>query len=301
MEAFFQKFVIGIQTGAIYALIAVGYTMVYGVLKMINFAHGEVYMLGAFFAFFAFTQWFHFTGPPSYAALAGVLLLCGLLCAMVGFVIERFAYRPLRNSPRLTALITAIGVSFLLQNVALLAFGADPKFIPSVLPQGSLRLGPVVISIGQLALLVVSLGLMTGLRFLVMRTAFGRSMRAVSQDFQAAALMGINVDRVIALTFMLGAFLAGVGGAMTASFTGIKVVPFFGVLPGVKAFVAAVLGGIGNIPGALFGGLIMGVAEAFVGASRYSTYRDGIAFLILILVLLIRPAGLLGKAAAEKV
>lgn len=300
MEAFLQQLINGIQYGSIYALIAVGYTMVYGVLRLINFAHGDVYMLGAFVAYYIIVG-IQIDKHPSVGNFVFVLLMCMLVCAVVGMLIERLAYRPIRHAPRLTALITAIGVSLLLENGGIVVFGADPKYIPTMIEPAQAGESGLFVSVGQMIMLVVSLVFMVILRFIVMNTRFGRAMRAIAYDMDAARLMGIHVDRVIALTFALGSALAGAAGMMVATFTSVKITPLFGLLPGVKAFVAAVLGGIGNIPGAVLGGLLMGVIEAFVGGSALTTYRDAIAFLILILVLLLRPSGILGKAVTEKV
>ncbi len=296
-----QQLVNGIQSGAIYALIAVGYTMVYGVLRMINFAHGEVYMVGALVAWLgAAHDWYGVESHTSTGALLLLIATAMLICLTLGVLIERLAYRPLRHAPRLIVLITAIGMSFLLQNLTLILFGADPKTVP--LTWRTVQVGDVSISVGQLVLLIASLCFMVGLQLLVKRTQFGRAMRAVSEDFQAAALMGVPYDRVIVGTFALGAALAGAGGAMTAIFVGAPVTPTFGFMPGVKAFVSAVLGGIGNIPGAVLGGLLLGVIEALVGGHpTLSPFRDAVAFCLLIVVLLFRPAGLLGRAVQEKV
>lgn len=293
----------GIQQGAIYALIAVGYTMVYGVLQMINFAHGEVYMTGAYIAFLAVSgNWFGMATNPSWGRIALMVLTAMLVCMFLGILIERLAYRPVRQAPRLIALITAIGVSFLLQNIALLVFGARPRYATVEMTGRPLQVGGVSLSLGQLLLLIASLIFMIILRFIVLRTRLGRGMRAVSEDLQAAALMGVHVDRVIMGTFALGAALAGAGGAMTAAFVGAPVTPYFGFMPGVKAFVSAVLGGIGNIPGAVLGGLLLGVVEALVGGNPTLTnFRDAVAFFVLILVLLFRPTGLLGGTVQEKV
>lgn len=294
----------GVQQGAIYAIIAVGYTMVYGVLRMINFAHGEVYMLGAFVAHLCVINGLYGLGsdnPPAWG-IAAMVLTCMAACMTIGILIERLAYRPVRNAPRLIALITAIGMSFLLQNLALLWFQASPKYASVESVSRGLSLGGISISLGQLILLVSSLGMMFVLRILVMKTNFGRGMRAVSEDMGAASLMGVNVDKVILGTFAIGAALAGAGGAMTAAFVASPITPYFGFMPGLKAFVSAVLGGIGNIPGAVLGGLLLGVIEAFVaGNPTLSPYRDAVAFAVLILVLMVRPAGLLGRATAEKV
>lgn len=300
MEVYLQQLINGVQYGSIYALIAVGYTMVYGVLRLINFAHGDVYMLGAFVAYYVITG-LSLHQHPSIGNFLFVLIVSMAVCALVGVLIERLAYRPIRNAPRLTALITAIGVSLLLENGGLVVFGADPKYIPTMLQSGVASQQSLYISAGQVIMLAASVLFMIILRFIVMSTRFGRAVRAISYDIDAARLMGIDVDRVITLTFALGSALAGAAGMMVATFTSVKITPLFGLLPGVKAFVAAVLGGIGNIPGAVLGGILMGVIEAFVGGSALTTYRDAIAFMVLILVLLLRPGGILGKAVVEKV
>lgn len=296
-----QQLINGIQVGAIYALIAVGYTMVYGILRMINFAHGEVYMAGAFIAWLGTTyDWYRVVSQPSIEGLALLVISAMLICMVLGVSIERLAYRPLRNAPRLIVLITAIGMSFFLQNLALILFGAAPKTIQ--LTWRTIEVGTISVSVGQVVLLIASLVCMVGLQVLVRRTGFGRAMRAVSEDLQAAALMGIPYDRVIMGTFAIGAALAGAGGAMTAIFVGAPVTPTFGFIPGVKAFVSAVIGGIGNIPGAVLGALLLGIIEAFVGGHpTLSPFRDAVAFCLLIGVLLFRPAGLLGRAVQEKV
>jgi branched-chain amino acid transport system permease protein len=296
-----QQLVNGVQSGAIYALIAVGYTMVYGILRMINFAHSEVYMAGAVVAWLGVSQnWFGVTTQTGIINLALLILTAMVVCMGLGVLIERLAYRPLRRAPRLIVLITAIGVSFLLQNLALILFGADPKTVP--MTWRTMQLGTLNLSSGQLVLLVASLFFMAGLQLLVKRTRFGRAMRAVSEDLEAAALMGIHYDRVIMGTFAIGASLAGAAGAMTAIFVGAPVTPTFGFMPGMKAFISAVVGGIGHIPGAVLGGLMLGVIEALVGGHpTLSTFRDAVAFLLLIGVLLFRPAGLLGRASREKV
>lgn len=300
MEVYLQQLINGVQYGSIYALIAVGYTMVYGVLRLINFAHGDIYMLGAFVAYYVITG-LALHQHPSVGNFLFVLIVSMAVCALAGVLIERLAYRPIRNAPRLTALITAIGVSLLLENGGIVVFGADPKYIPTVLQNSVAPRGGLYISQGQVIMLAASVLFMLILRFIVMNTRFGRAVRAISYDIDAARLMGIDVDRAITLTFALGSALAGAAGMMVATFTSVKITPLFGLLPGVKAFVAAVLGGIGNIPGAVLGGILMGVIEAFVGGSALTTYRDAIAFMILIIVLLLRPGGILGKAVVEKV
>jgi len=300
MSEFLQQLVNGITWGSVYALIALGYTMVYGILKLINFAHGDVYMLGAFFGLYA-SRWFHAGESPNPLKALLVLLTSMLLCALIGMIIERFAYKPVRRSSRLSALITAIGVSLLLENGGVLVFGASPRFFPQIVEQQNIPLLPgVVISNQQLIVIVVSFVLMVALRWLVTRTKVGKAMQAVSHNHMAAALMGISVDRIITFTFMIGSALAAAAGVLVA-LQSPKIEPYMGILPGLKAFVAAVLGGIGNIPGAVVGGLIMGVAEVLVTGYLSPTYRDAIAFVLLIFILLVRPAGIFGKAVAEKV
>lgn len=302
MENFLQQLLNGITWGGIYALIALGYTMVYGVLKLINFAHGDVYMVGAMTGFYA-AHAFGFAEQPSPAGLAVTLLAAMAACAVLGAVIERVAYRPLRlrGAGRLAPLITAIGVSLLLENAGQLVFGADPKFFPPLLESRELaRVGGVAISNIQAVVLGTALALMAGLEFVVMRTRFGRAMRAVSYDGPAAALMGIPVDRVVLGTFVLGSALAAAAGILVG-LSNPKIDPLMGVMPGIKAFVAAVLGGIGHIPGAMAGGLLLGVVETLVSGYLSSTYRDAIAFVVLIAILLYRPTGLFGAPQAEKV
>ena len=300
MSEFLQQLVNGITWGSVYALIALGYTMVYGILRLINFAHGDVYMLGAFFGFYA-ARWMNAGQTSNPAQALAVLAIAMAGCGVVGYVIERFAYKPVRRSSRLAALITAIGVSLLLENAGILLFGAAPKFFPQVIAPRNVALGGgVTISNQQLIILVVSLVLMLALRFIVLNTRVGKAMRAVSHNHTAAALMGISVDRIVSFTFVLGSALAAAAGVLVA-LQNPKIEPLMGIMPGLKAFVAAVLGGIGNIPGAVLGGLVMGIAEVMVVGYLSPTYRDAIAFVLLILILLVRPAGILGKATAEKV
>ena len=313
MDQFLQQVINGVQLGSIYALIALGYTMVYGVLRLINFAHGDVFMIGAFVGYYT-VGYLKIGQQPSHTAalfaLLPVLLLTMIACALLGFIIERLAYRPLRRAPRLTALITAIGVSLLLVNGGQLIFKADPKFFPPVTPQGAaatLKVGGLILSKDQMVLVAAAALLMAVLWYIVQRTRIGKAMRAVSHDADAAALMGINTDTVISFTFALGAALAGAGGMLFAALTYAKILPTIGTTMGLKAFVAAVVGGIGSIPGAMLGGLLMGLSESFVkGASRIGSFEpsrwtDAVAFVLLILVLLVRPAGLLGRFAPEKV
>ena len=300
MSEFLQQLVNGITWGSVYALIALGYTMVYGILRLINFAHGDVFMLGAFFAYYA-AGWFGVQATPSPAGALLVLLFAMAGAGVAGFLIERFAYRPVRRSSRLTALITAIGVSLLLENGGLLVFGTDPRFFPQVAKVEKIQLGGgVSVTNIQLIILAVALILMLALRWIVLSTRVGKAMRAVSWNRDAATLMGIDTDRIISFTFVLGAVLAAAAGVLVGLMNP-KIDPLMGIMPGLKAFVAAVVGGIGNIPGAVLGGLIMGVSEVLVVGYVSSTYRDAIAFVLLIVILLFRPAGLLGKHQAEKV
>jgi branched-chain amino acid transport system permease protein len=296
---FLQQLVNGITWGSVYALIALGYTMVYGILRLINFAHGDVYMLGAFFALYA-ARWLGAADHPDPLRALAVMAIAMAGCGVIGYVIERFAYKPVRRSSRLAALITAIGVSLLLENVGILVFGADPKFFPQIIPSRNIALGAgVTISNQQVIILVVSVALMFGLRLIVLHTRVGRAMRAVSHSHTAAALMGISVSRIVSFTFVLGSMLAAAAGVLVA-LQNPKIEPLMGIMPGLKAFVAAVLGGIGNIPGAVLGGLVMGIAEVMVVGYVSPTWRDAIAFVLLILILLVRPTGILGQAA-EKV
>jgi len=300
LENLLQQLLNGVTWGSIYALIALGYTMVYGVLRLINFAHGEVYMMGAMTGYYA-ARWLGVAGTPSVAGLVGVLIASMIVCGLLGALIERVAYRPLRGAGRLAPLITAIGVSLLLQNAGQLVFGADPKFFPPLLESHEvLRAGEVAISNIQLTVLVTAVLLMGALEYIVQRTRFGRAMRAVSYDAPAAALMGVPVDRVITGTFVLGSMLAAAAGILVG-LANPKIDPLMGLMPGLKAFVAAVLGGIGSVPGAMAGGLLLGVIETLVTGYLSSTYRDAIAFVILVLILLYRPTGLFGAPQTEKV
>src|SRR6267378_3009567 len=268
--------------------------MVYGILRLINFAHGDVYMLGAFFGYFTARAIGAAQSPNPGKALI-VLLVAMAGCGLVGIVIERAAYKPVRRSSRLSALITAIGVSLLLENGGILLFGADPKFFPQIIPARNIALGNgVTISNQQIIILAVSLVLMFTLRFIVTQTRVGKAMQAVSFNPMAAALMGISVDRIITFTFLIGSMLAAAAGVLVA-LKDPKIEPYMGLLPGLKAFVAAVLGGIGNIPGAVVGGMVMGIAEVMVTGYVSPTYRDAIAFVLLIVILLVRPTGILGS------
>ena len=299
MAEFFQHIIDGISVGAIYALIALGYTMVYGVLKLINFAHGDVFMVGAMIGWYV-ARWTGESRSPSISGALLVTIASMLVCGCLGFVIERLAYRPLRNSPRLNSLITAIGVSFFLEYGGQYLFGPNPRVF-TVLPRHpGLHAGPVSLGYVDVVTVIVSVALMIGLQRIVFHTRIGTAMRAVSFNATVASLMGVNIDRVISFTFVLGSVLAAVAGVLYASKYP-SVQPLMGLMPGLKAFVAAVLGGIGNVPGAMLGGLVLGLAEQIVSGYLSSSWRDAVAFGILILVLLVRPTGLLGRGEAEKV
>ena len=287
-----QQLVNGISLGSIYALIALGYTMVYGIIKLINFAHGDVFMLGAFIGFYAIARWeMHFI-------LA--LLLSMALCAIIGVIIERVAYKRLRNATRIAALITAIGVSLLIEYTVIFFRGASPEAYPTVIESRNIEIFGAQISVQALLILAIAIILMLLLQFIVHQTKIGKAMRAVSHDADAARLMGINVDNTISATFAIGSALAGAAGVIFGIYY-TRIEPLMGVMPGLKAFVAAVLGGIGIIPGAMVGGLVLGVVETVVSALGYSLWRDAAAFVILILILIIRPSGIFGKNTREKV
>lgn len=296
MTEFLQQLLNGLSLGAIYALIALGYTMVYGVLRFINFAHADVFMVGSFIGYYAGRL------VPEGTLWGGlaVLSIAMIGCALLGMTIERLAYRPLRNAPTLNVLITAIGVSLLLEYTGQVFFGAAPRTFPAIFPMHTFKVGGLILSTNQIFVIVVSALLVVALQFIVHRTKIGTAMRAVSLNPKAAALMGVNNNVVISFTFGLGSALAGAGGILYAlNYPSID--PLMGVMPGLKAFTAAILGGIGNIPGAALGGLLLGTVETFVAGSEWSTYKDAIAFTILIIILLFRPAGLLGRLTTEKV
>ena len=296
MTELLQQLINGLSLGAIYALIALGYTMVYGVLRFINFAHSDVFMIGAYVGFYLAPH----VGTGTVAGGLTVLFSAMAACAVLGMVIEKLAYKPLRNRSTLTVLITAIGVSLLLQNVGQKVFGPNPRAFPKLFPETQLHFGELTISSNQVVVLIVSVVLLGALWWIVHRTRIGTAMRALSFNATAASLVGINNDAVISFTFALGSALAGAGGILYAmNYPSID--PLMGTLPGLKALVAAVLGGIGNLPGAALGGLLIGLVETFVSGTKASTFRDAIAFAILILILLFRPAGLLGKMRVEKV
>ncbi len=303
MDNFIQHLINGVSLGSIYALIALGYTMVYGILQLINFAHSEVYMIGAFVAYFLVKYLAHlgvFIEPG--IGLFILLLIASMVgCSLVGMIIERFAYRPLRRAPKLNTLITAIGVSLFLQYAGQVVFGADPKNFPTILEDRALlKFGDVELQLFDVTILTVAVLFMAALHYMIHHTKVGKAMRAVSTNAMAASLMGIDTDKIIARTFIIGSSLAGVGSILVGMKYP-KIDPLMGMHIGLKAFVAAVLGGIGNLGGAVLGGIIMGLSEEMVVGYLSSTYRDALAFSILILILFFRPAGLLGKWQAEKV
>ncbi len=288
---FLQQLINGISLGSVYALVALGYTMVYGIIKLINFAHGDVFMLGAVFGYFAITMF----GLSFYPAL----IVSMVICAALGVVMERIAYKPLRNSHRVASLMTAVGLSLFFQNFTVYRIGAQPKAFPRSAPVNWNVFG-VNISSRQVLILATAVVLMIALHFIVQKTKMGKAMRAVSFDRDAAMLMGINVNNTISFTFAIGSALAGAAGVLVGQYYGV-VNPLMGTLYGLKAFVAAVLGGIGILPGAMLGGLFLGLAETGVSAIGYSTFRDAVAFAILIIILIFKPAGILGKNTREKV
>ncbi|MFI3250748.1 MAG: branched-chain amino acid ABC transporter permease [Eubacteriales bacterium] len=287
-----SQLVNGLQSGSIYALVALGYSMVYGIILLLNFAHGDIIMVGAYAAWICMVK---FQLNPFVS-----IVLAVLSSMILGILIEKIAYRPLRSAPRLSLLITAIGVAFLLENSAQLIFGANSQVVPSFLSGPSLKIGSVQMSFTAMVTIVTTLISMAVLTFLVQKTKMGKAMRAVSEDMGAAQLMGISLNGTIAFTFAIGSALAGIGSILYLCAYP-QVGPFMGSMLGLKAFVAAVLGGIGSIPGAMLGGFVIGIAEALVTAMGLSVWKDGVVFAILIIVLLIRPTGLMGKKIVEKV
>lgn len=287
-----QQLVNGLILGSVYALIALGYTMVYGIIKLINFAHGDLYMMGAFIGYYLINSF--------QLNFFVALILTMILTACLGVLIEFLAYRPLRNSTKIAALITAIGVSFFLEYGMVYLFGANTRAFPQALETVKYNLGPISVTNIQLTILGVSIFLMVTLQFIVQKTKMGKAMRAVSVDSDAAQLMGINVNSTISFTFALGSALAGAAGVLIGLYYN-SVEPLMGMAPGIKAFVAAVLGGIGIIPGAALGGFIIGLLETLAITIGLSSYRDAVVYGILIVILLVRPAGILGKNVKEKV
>lgn len=305
MQDLIQHTINGLSLGSIYALIAIGYTMVYGIMQMINFAHSDIIMIGAFSVYYL-NRWLGIEtwtqqGHSSFLVLSAALLVAIISCSILGLLIERLAYRPLRNSPKLNILITAIGVSLFLEFTGQVIFGADPKVYPTLFEDSVIfDGGSFSIRILDLVVLAITLTSVLILNFIIYKTPTGRAMRSVSQNPTVAAMFGVNVNRIIAITFILGSSLAGVGSVLV----GMKyprIDPLMGMMIGLKAFIAAVLGGIGNLPGAVVGGLLMGLSESLVVGYVSSTYRDALAFGILIVILLFRPAGLFGTYTVEKV
>lgn len=292
MDQFIQQMVNGVSLGSIYALIALGYTMVYGIIKLINFAHGDVYMVGAYIGFAATT----------YAKLSFLpaLIISMFTSALLGMFIEKVAYKPLRNSSKIAALITAIGVSLLLENLMTYFAGAEIRSFPKLMSSTQINMGNIVLNMQQVYIVITAIFLMVLLQFIVQKTKVGKAMRAVSADKDAAQLMGIKIDSTISFTFAIGSSLAGAAGVLVGVYYN-SIDPLMGMLPGLKAFVAAVFGGIGSIPGAMIGGLSIGILETLVSGYGNSMYRDAAVFAFLIVILIIKPSGLLGKNTKEKV
>jgi len=294
LEQFFQQIINGISLGSIYALIALGYTMVYGIIKLINFAHCDVYMIGAYIGYFCMT-YFHLGLIPS-------ILIAMAFCTLLGVLIEKIAYKPLRNATRIAVLITAIGVSLFLEYGTMAIVKAKVRTYPEMtgMMTNTFSLGNITISMQQILIVVTTVILMIILQFIVKKTKIGKAMRAVSLDQDAAELMGINVNTTISFTFALGSALAGAAGVLVGVYYN-SINPLMGVIPGLKAFIAAVFGGIGIIPGAMIGGYFIGSVEVLVSGYGNSMYRDAVVFAILILILIVKPAGLLGRNTREKV
>ncbi|MHC5268145.1 branched-chain amino acid ABC transporter permease [Enterococcus sp. LJL98] len=300
MEMIIQQLINGLFLGSIYALMALGYTMVYGIIKLINFAHGEIYMIGSFIGYFFIHQFNDLGIFPGGWGFFISMLISMVVSAALGVMIEIFAYRPLRGATRISALITAIGVSYLLQNLMIYFFTPDTRPFPQAIERQLYTLGGISVSNIQLLILGVSVSLMLLLQLIVKGTKMGKAMRAVSVDPDAAQLMGINVNRTISFTFALGSALAAAGGMLIGLYYN-SIDPMMGVAPGLKSFVAAVLGGIGIIPGAALGGFVIGLIETLSTALGFSDYKDALVYGVLIVILIIRPAGILGKNVKEKV
>lgn len=294
MDKLLQQIVNGISLGSIYALIALGYTMVYGIINLINFAHGDIYMLGAYVGF-AITTFLHLGFIPALVASM-------ISCAILGVIIEKVAYKPIRNSSRIAALITAISVSLFLEYGTMYFVKADARTFPNILSNQKIKLlnGGIILNIRDIYIIVITVVLMAVLQYVIHKTKVGKAMRAVSADSEAAQLMGVNVNRTISYTFAIGSALAGAAGVLVGTYYN-TINPLMGITPGLRAFVAAVIGGIGIIPGAMFGGYFLGMTETMVSAYGGSLYKDAVAFGILIIVLLIKPNGLLGRNVKEKV
>ena len=292
MEQLLQQIINGISLGSIYALIALGYTMVYGIINLINFAHGDIYMIGAYIGFASTT----FLGMGFIPALITSMILS----AVLGVVIEKAAYKPIRNSTRIAALITAISVSLFLEYGMMYFVKPETRTFPEVLPSKNIMLGNLVVNIKDIYIVIVTVIMMLALQYIIHKTKTGMAMRAVAMDSEAAKLMGISVDNTISMTFAIGSCLAGAAGVLVGVYYN-SIDPLMGIIPGLKAFIAAVIGGIGIIPGAMFGGYLLGITETMVSAYGYSLYKDAVAFALLIIMLLIKPKGLLGKNVREKV
>ncbi|KMY78612.1 branched-chain amino acid ABC transporter permease [Leuconostoc mesenteroides] len=292
MTTFIQQLINGLMLGSVYALLALGYTMVYGIIKLINFAHGDIYMLGAYFGYF-FIKVLHLN-------FFIALILAMAVSAIIGVVIEYIAYRPLRHSPRIAVLISALGISFLLENGMTYLYGSDQRSFPQAIKTVQYHFYGIQVSNIQLIITVTSIVLMLLLTYIVKNTKMGRAMRAVSADPDAALLMGININHTISFTFAIGSALAAAGGILIGLYYN-SIDPLMGMTPGLKAFVAAVLGGIGIIPGAAVGGWLIGILETMVQATAFSDYKDAIVYAMLIVILLIKPTGILGKNKREKV
>ena len=292
MTHFIQTLISGLSLGSIYALIALGYTMVYGIAKMLNFAHGDAIMIGAYTGTIAVLT----AGMPPVAAV----FLCVVVCTLLGVLIERFAYKPLRKASPLSVLITAIGVSYLLQNVALIAFGSQQKAFPSLITLPAVTVGGITIDGITILTLAVTAVIMIALTLFINKTKLGKAMRAVSEDKGAAELMGISVDRTITMTFAIGSALAAFA-SIFYGMTYVYIKPTTGAMPGIKAFTAAVFGGIGSVPGAMLGGIMLGLIEQFSKTYISTLWADAIVFSVLVLVLIVKPSGLLGKTVREKV
>ena len=295
MDKLLQHLVNGVSLGSLYALIAIGYTMVYGILRLINFAHGDIFMLGAYIAFYGLM----FTSIPWWL----VFILTAVITGFLGILLEKLAYKPLREAPRITVLISAIGASFFLENLGIVVFGGRPKAfpIPDVFNK-VIRFGGVSVGVITFVIPVVTIVLLIGLNYFIKKTKTGMAMRALSKDYEAASLMGVDINKIISITFFIGSFLAAVGGIMW----GIRypqLMPLMGMMPGLKCFIAAVVGGIGNITGAVLGGFILGLGEIMLVAllPGLTGYRDAFAFILLIVILLIKPTGLMGEKVTEKV
>ncbi len=288
---FLQQLINGIQVGSIYALIALGYTMVYGIVKLINFAHGDILMIGSYFTLIAITV----LGLPAWL----VIIITMLVCAVIGMLIDQIAYRPLRDAPRISALITSLGMSLFLENLFAAIYKPNPRKFPTLI-KGDIVFGDLRIRYITIAIVVIAIVCMVFLDVLVNKSKVGKAMRAVSEDKPAARLMGINVNRIIAITFAIGSALGAIGGILYSTIA-IQINPLMGVTPGLKAFIAAVLGGIGIIPGAMIGGFVIGIVESLTKAYISSAWADGVVYGILIIVLLFKPSGILGKNVKEKV